>query len=203
MKGDRGGPLGLRGENGRWVLIGVASFFASVGCQPAYPDGFTRVSYYTDWISSTIANNNNNDDQYSLVGDLKPWTEKPANILIKQTNSIKVENIDNDNRITPKPTGISYFFNNGIYNWRKSTSGLLFQTMTASTRNYIQFDYLKYKMHFLNDFFQQPTSPPLNLPLKCPPNYLAVVIVPTEISTPIPMLATRSTCVQEDTSTFM
>jgi len=108
------------------------------------------VSYYTDWISSTIANNNNNNDPYPLVGDIKPWTEKPANIF-KQTNSIKVENINNDNRITPKPTGISYFFHNGIYNWRKSTSsGLLFQTMTSSTRKF-WLDYLE-KMQFLKLF---------------------------------------------------
>lgn len=136
IKGDRGGPLGFRGQNGRWILIGVASFFASVGCQPAYPDGFTRVSYYTDWISSTIANNNNNEP-YTIKGDIKPWTEKPANIL-DQTNSIKVEMTNNDNRITTKPIGSSYLFNNGVYNWRRSTSGLLlFRTTTSPTRNYL------------------------------------------------------------------
>lgn len=41
-----------KSSNGRWTLIGVASFFASVACQSdkVYPDGFTRVRSYLDWI---------------------------------------------------------------------------------------------------------------------------------------------------------
>uniref|UniRef100_T1GZ28 Peptidase S1 domain-containing protein n=1 Tax=Megaselia scalaris TaxID=36166 RepID=T1GZ28_MEGSC len=45
--GDSGGPLVLQ-STGR--LIGVTSFVSAAGCQSGGPDGFTRVTYYLDWI---------------------------------------------------------------------------------------------------------------------------------------------------------
>ncbi|XP_046384293.1 chymotrypsin-2-like [Ischnura elegans] len=53
-EGDGGGPLFTdfhrRGPN---LLIGIFSFFSGHGCTVG-PDGFTRVSYYRDWILSNV-----------------------------------------------------------------------------------------------------------------------------------------------------
>ncbi|KAK7071888.1 hypothetical protein SK128_021709 [Halocaridina rubra] len=43
--GDSGGPLFNGG-----VTVGITSFGSSTGCETGYPDGFTRVSSYLDWI---------------------------------------------------------------------------------------------------------------------------------------------------------
>ncbi|XP_017048727.1 brachyurin-like [Drosophila ficusphila] len=45
--GDSGGPLVVKN-----VLAGVTSFGASAGCELGYPAGFTRVTYYLDWINA-------------------------------------------------------------------------------------------------------------------------------------------------------
>merc|ERR1712223_1933465 len=43
--GDSGGPLIYKG-----VQVGVTSFGASAGCEIGYPSGFTRISYFREWI---------------------------------------------------------------------------------------------------------------------------------------------------------
>lgn len=43
--GDSGGPLALNGR-----LVGVTSFVSAAGCESGGPGGFTRVTYYLDWI---------------------------------------------------------------------------------------------------------------------------------------------------------
>ncbi|XP_037774657.1 chymotrypsin BII-like [Penaeus monodon] len=43
--GDSGGPLNLNG-----MTYGITSFGSSAGCEAGYPDAFTRVHYYLDWI---------------------------------------------------------------------------------------------------------------------------------------------------------
>jgi len=44
--GDSGGPLTSAAGN----LVGITSFGAAAGCEAGYPDAFTRVSYFRDWI---------------------------------------------------------------------------------------------------------------------------------------------------------
>merc|ERR1712055_880414 len=49
--GDSGGPLGYYDESReRWIEVGIVSFGASAGCEVGYPSGFTRTTYYLDWI---------------------------------------------------------------------------------------------------------------------------------------------------------
>ncbi|XP_071516805.1 chymotrypsin BII-like [Panulirus ornatus] len=45
--GDSGGPLNLSGRT-----YGITSFGSSAGCEAGYPDAFTRVHHYLDWIES-------------------------------------------------------------------------------------------------------------------------------------------------------
>ena len=49
FQGDSGGPLVLDGE-----IIGIASF--ARGCAMNYPDVFTRVYSYVDWIRNVLEN---------------------------------------------------------------------------------------------------------------------------------------------------
>ena len=47
--GDSGGPLMVR-RSGRFVLVGATSF-SLVDCQSPFPNVFTRVSAFLDWIA--------------------------------------------------------------------------------------------------------------------------------------------------------
>ncbi|CRK92366.1 CLUMA_CG005929, isoform A [Clunio marinus] len=55
--GDSGGGLQCRThKNGPWTLVGITSFGS--GCAKAgYPDVFTRISWYRNWIDNAIQNN--------------------------------------------------------------------------------------------------------------------------------------------------
>ena len=56
FQGDSGGPLQCNMEDGRWYLAGITSFGS--GCAKAgYPDVFTRLTHYVDWIQETILRN--------------------------------------------------------------------------------------------------------------------------------------------------
>ena len=46
IQGDSGGPLTCAEGH----LVGITSFGAAAGCEAGYPDAFTRVSYFRDWI---------------------------------------------------------------------------------------------------------------------------------------------------------
>ncbi|XP_063230454.1 chymotrypsin BI-like [Bacillus rossius redtenbacheri] len=49
--GDSGGPLALKGADGRWTQIGVVSYGSNWGCEAGRPAAYTRVSSYLRWIS--------------------------------------------------------------------------------------------------------------------------------------------------------
>jgi secreted trypsin-like serine protease len=49
--GDSGGPMNYV-QDGRTYTRGVVSFGSSAGCESGYPDAFTRVSYFLDWIET-------------------------------------------------------------------------------------------------------------------------------------------------------
>lgn len=46
-QGDSGGPLNKDG-----FTYGITSFGSSAGCEAGYPDAFTRVFNYLDWIEA-------------------------------------------------------------------------------------------------------------------------------------------------------
>uniref|UniRef100_A0A182JV34 Peptidase S1 domain-containing protein n=1 Tax=Anopheles christyi TaxID=43041 RepID=A0A182JV34_9DIPT len=55
--GDSGGPLQCRiSKRGPWILVGITSFGS--GCAfKNYPDVYTKISFYHQWIVETIQNN--------------------------------------------------------------------------------------------------------------------------------------------------
>ena len=55
--GDSGGGLQCKmNKNGPWILVGITSFGS--GCaKTGYPDVFTNVAYYRQWIDNAMRNN--------------------------------------------------------------------------------------------------------------------------------------------------
>ena len=53
-RGDSGGPLLTRRDDGAWVQIGITSW-GSLGCDAHVPQAFTRVSAVAPWISAQLA----------------------------------------------------------------------------------------------------------------------------------------------------
>jgi secreted trypsin-like serine protease len=49
LQGDSGGAL-VTEIDGNYTQIGIVSFGAAAGCELGYPQGFTRVTSYLDWI---------------------------------------------------------------------------------------------------------------------------------------------------------
>lgn len=53
-QGDSGGPLiiGNSTLSGNSTVVGIVSFGAAQSCTAGYPQGFTRIGPYLDWINS-------------------------------------------------------------------------------------------------------------------------------------------------------
>ncbi|XP_060657223.1 chymotrypsin-like serine proteinase isoform X2 [Drosophila nasuta] len=49
-KGDSGGPLAIRNEDGTSTIVGLTSFGVSETCEPNTPVIYTRVSSFLQWI---------------------------------------------------------------------------------------------------------------------------------------------------------
>ena len=53
FQGDGGNPLVI--DNGiTYTQIGILSFLSNRGCNSGYPTGYTRVTYFLEWIRSNI-----------------------------------------------------------------------------------------------------------------------------------------------------
>jgi len=65
-QGDNGGPLAYVEKDGSYTQVGIGTFLAVIGCDSAYPAGFTRVTSYLSWISEktgiAIVNEHSNGD---------------------------------------------------------------------------------------------------------------------------------------------
>ncbi|XP_055366192.1 elastase 2 like isoform X2 [Betta splendens] len=54
--GDSGGPLNCKNSDGAWEVHGIVSFGSGLSCNfPKKPTVFTRVSAYSEWISTKMA----------------------------------------------------------------------------------------------------------------------------------------------------
>jgi chymotrypsin len=51
--GDSGGPLTIQ-RNGQSVLIGIASFVSTAGCEAGWPTGFSRVTSFAAWFRARM-----------------------------------------------------------------------------------------------------------------------------------------------------
>ncbi|XP_063541603.1 collagenase-like [Cydia strobilella] len=56
-QGDSGGPLVELEEDGKYTLVGIASFVSSLGCHADMPAGFIRPGHYHDWITDVTGIN--------------------------------------------------------------------------------------------------------------------------------------------------
>ena len=57
FKGDSGGPLQIRGQDGRQFIIGVTSFSHPYCAARNNPAMYIRITTFIDWIKETISKN--------------------------------------------------------------------------------------------------------------------------------------------------
>ena len=51
-RGDSGGPLAVEGQDGQYSLIGIVSHGPLPCVVPGWPDIFTRVTAFNEWIQN-------------------------------------------------------------------------------------------------------------------------------------------------------
>ena len=77
-KGDDGGPMNYRQpNNGRWKQIGIVSFYPFRNCQNGNPSGYTRLSYYSNWIRGVVTSSNGMSS--TVIKTTKPANTTPVN----------------------------------------------------------------------------------------------------------------------------
>lgn len=96
--------MSFRSSHGKWILIGVASFFASVGCQPAYPDGFTQVRSYLDWINENISRNR--VVMSTSPADLGDLSLSARSFIVSRPHRNGLYDVTNDNLINKSDSSV-------------------------------------------------------------------------------------------------
>ena len=64
-KGDSGGPLFVKKDDGRQMLVGIVS--GGIGCGQGYPGWYTKVASYVEWISCVMEKNVEFEYNYKKV----------------------------------------------------------------------------------------------------------------------------------------
>ena len=62
-------------NNGRWKQIGIVSFYPFRNCEKGNPSGYTRLSYYSNWIRGVVTSSNG----MSTIKTTKPANTTPVN----------------------------------------------------------------------------------------------------------------------------
>jgi secreted trypsin-like serine protease len=62
-------------NNGRWKQIGIVSFYPFRNCQNGNPSGYTRLSYYSNWIRGVVTSSNGMSS--TVIKTTKPVNTTP------------------------------------------------------------------------------------------------------------------------------
>jgi len=80
-KGDSGGPLFVRKDDGRQMLVGIVS--GGIGCGQGYPGWYTKVSFFVPWIEcivdSSVKFKNNKEKIEKECGKVADQSEEDYN----------------------------------------------------------------------------------------------------------------------------
>lgn len=91
--GDSGGPLVLKNTQ---LVVGITSFGPADGCETNIPGGFTRVTYYLDWIDAKIGNSQQTQQQHQ-VRTQQHHHQQQHHQQHGQQNQLHTRVIDNQN----------------------------------------------------------------------------------------------------------
>ena len=64
-------------NNGRWKQIGIVSFYPFRNCEKGNPSGYTRLSYYSNWIRGVVTSSNGMSS--TVIKTTKPANTTPVN----------------------------------------------------------------------------------------------------------------------------
>ena len=76
FQGDSGGPLMVKGNDDRYVLVGIVSWGHHCGGKK-YPAFYTRVSEFRDWIDSYINEDSFQNESFIMNSSEYPTFEDP------------------------------------------------------------------------------------------------------------------------------